>query len=502
MNDTLKTARIAERVAADALLFPGQGDGNDDEDKTHHWKLGGDMSEVKTFGQIRDEGGPEHTHHWRLTCVKCGGQETCKCSEPKVNASGICYYCCEKEGIDFLTGEKIMTAAEKEQSKCVVILPPKEFDVTGKASVFLAGAIDMGAADDWQKEIGESLKDVDCTVLNPRRKDWDKTWKQEIENPKFREQVEWELRGLEQCSFIALCLTKDSKAPISLLELGLHVSEGKMIVCCPDGFYRKGNVDIVCAKYNVPVFNNFDEFKGAVHLRMIELGGMGIRKIAASDRMAWRIMAREFVMRMHTEKTAAENGRPRQALSVDFNEMMRKRYAPHVPSFKAGETADPMAKEKLSSLFQALYSWATRKATSLPPGAPIATQILDGLNAVEVALRGKMGLRGREAVVELMKATNGYFDLLAPPFPSLIRKYGVDAIREAAGRFFATTQAGMGDTHPFGSPLRRRRDYGSDGESEGRKLPSEDICTGSENNLRVRVIADRIASKAKEFLGE
>ena len=467
MNSTLKTARIAERVAADALLFPGQGDGGDDEDKTHHWKLGGDMNEVKTWGQIKDEGGKEHTHHWHLTCVKCPAECTCRCTAPKVDASGICFACCEKEGIDFLTGEKIVTAAEKEKSKCVVILPPQEFDVTGKASVFLAGAIDMGAAEDWQKEIGESLKDVNCTVLNPRRKDWDSSWKQEMSNPKFREQVEWELRGLEQCSFIALCLTKDSKAPISLLELGLHVSEGKMIVCCPTGFYRKGNVDIVCAKYSVPVFDDFDEFKGAVRLRMIEMGGMGIRKIAASDRMAWRIMAREFVMRM----TAAEND-------------------------------DPMAAEKLSSLFMSLSTWATRKATSLPPGAPIATQILDGLNAVETALRGKMGLRGREAVVELMKAAKGYFNLDAPPFPSLIRKYGVDAIREAAGRFFATTQAGMGDTHPFGSPLRRRRDYGSDGESEGRKLPSEDICTGSEGNLRVRVIADRIASKAKEFLGE
>jgi hypothetical protein len=161
----------------------------------------------------------------------------------------------------------------------------------------------------------------------------------------------------------------------------------------------------------------------------------------------------------------------------------------------ADEAVGSMAAEKLSSLFMSLSTWATRKATSLPPGAPVASQILDGLNVVETALKGKMGLRGREAVVELMKAAKGYFNLDAPPFPSLIRKYGVDAIREAAGRFFATTQAGMGDTHPFGSPLRRRRDYGSDGESEGRKLPSEDICTGSENNLRVRVIADRIARK-------
>ena len=36
-----------------------------------------------------------------------------------------------------------------------------------------------------------------------------------------------------------------------MLELGLFANSGKLIVCCPDGFWRKGNVDIVCERYRI-----------------------------------------------------------------------------------------------------------------------------------------------------------------------------------------------------------------------------------------------------------
>ena len=106
------TGEKASKKAADALLMPGAGDGNDDEDKTHHYTLGS----TKTFAQIQDEGGGESHHHWRLHCVECNGINTCRCSQPKVDAYGLCYDCCEKAGIDFKTGKP------KEQ-KCEVVTP-------------------------------------------------------------------------------------------------------------------------------------------------------------------------------------------------------------------------------------------------------------------------------------------------------------------------------------------------------------------------------------------
>ena len=43
----------------------------------------------------------------------------------------------------------------------------------------------------------------------------------------------------------------ETKSPITLLELGLYARSGKLVVCCPHGFWRRGNVDIVCDRYGV-----------------------------------------------------------------------------------------------------------------------------------------------------------------------------------------------------------------------------------------------------------
>ena len=62
----------------------------------------------------------------------------------------------------------------------------------------------------------------DVVVLNPRRVDWDSSWTQSIREPKFRGQVEWELDALERAQVIAMWFVPETRAPITLLELGLH----------------------------------------------------------------------------------------------------------------------------------------------------------------------------------------------------------------------------------------------------------------------------------------
>ena len=123
----------------------------------------------------------------------------------------------------------------------------------GKPLLFLAGSIEMGMAEDWQAILSAALQSLDVIVLNPRRTNWDPTWEQEIGNAKFREQVEWELTALEEADIALFYFVPETKSPITMMELGLmaKMSPEKMIVCCPDGFWRKGNVDIVCARYGI-----------------------------------------------------------------------------------------------------------------------------------------------------------------------------------------------------------------------------------------------------------
>lgn len=131
-----------------------------------------------------------------------------------------------------------------------------EFDTP---SIFLAGSIEMGKAENWQQKVTKALEDEEVAVLNPRREDWDSSWSQEITNPKFYEQVTWELKALRIANCILMYFDPDTFSPISLLELGLYAQSGKLVVCCPKGFWRKGNVDIVCEKYGIIQFDTLDE---------------------------------------------------------------------------------------------------------------------------------------------------------------------------------------------------------------------------------------------------
>jgi len=99
------------------------------------------------------------------------------------------------------------------------IKAPNDYENTLRPHVFLAGSIEMGKAENWQKRVAEAL--TDATVLNPRRDDWDSSWKQSIKNQKFRKQVEWELGAQQDADLILMHFEPGTQSPITLLELGL-----------------------------------------------------------------------------------------------------------------------------------------------------------------------------------------------------------------------------------------------------------------------------------------
>jgi len=140
-----------------------------------------------------------------------------------------------------------------------VIKPPSGIAKAKSPRLFLAGSIEMGKAQDWQSIIENALESLPGTIYNPRRENWDPSWAQDIKNDDFYEQVRWELQALEDSDVIVMYLESNTISPISLLELGLFAKSGKMIVCCPNGFHRKGNVDIVCEKYRIQTVDSIEE---------------------------------------------------------------------------------------------------------------------------------------------------------------------------------------------------------------------------------------------------
>ena len=141
--------------------------------------------------------------------------------------------------------------------------------------VFLGGSIDMGGAPDWQAAMTSALADMDVVILNPRRPDWNPNWRAEADEPEFRRQVEWELAALESADVIVMYFAPGTQSPISLLEMGLHARGGKLIVLAPEGFWRKGNVDITAQAYGVKQVQSLPELTAAVRDALSDAASKG-----------------------------------------------------------------------------------------------------------------------------------------------------------------------------------------------------------------------------------
>lgn len=140
-----------------------------------------------------------------------------------------------------------------------VIKPDSKDQLPKGISIFLAGSIEMDKAEDWQKKVASKFSKYDITFFNPRRDSWDSSWKQDINDENFNYQVNWEMDHLEISDIILIYFEPNTKSPISLLELGLYADSNKIIICCPDGFWRKGNIQIVSNRYNIPLYDDMDD---------------------------------------------------------------------------------------------------------------------------------------------------------------------------------------------------------------------------------------------------
>lgn len=140
---------------------------------------------------------------------------------------------------------------------------PTEFGKYVKPSLFLAGSIEQNNAEHWQKRVIEQFKDADdMIILNPRREEWT----EDMGRTAMDQQVNWELDALARADAVFMYFSPGTRSPISLLELGMFAGANetgcvlnRMVVCCPDGFWRKDNVRIVCHRAGIPMYSNFDD---------------------------------------------------------------------------------------------------------------------------------------------------------------------------------------------------------------------------------------------------
>jgi hypothetical protein len=155
----------------------------------------------------------------------------------------------------------------KAPFKAVIHKPPVRPQVNGP-SVVLYGGIQPEPA--WQTSLAASLSDLPVDILDPRRDDWDSSWIEDVSFPKFKEQVDWEMDYAKVADVIVFYFPPELLTPVALLELGMHAGTGKALVCCPEGFHKRGNVQIVCLRYGIDLVDTLDDLKDKVRTRLME----------------------------------------------------------------------------------------------------------------------------------------------------------------------------------------------------------------------------------------
>ena len=116
------------------------------------------------------------------------------------------------------------------------------------------------------------LQDLPITVCNPRRGHWDPNVTPLARDDAFRIQVEWELQSLEQATVICFFFDKNTMSPVTMMELGLWAHSKKIVVCCDRGFWKGGNVEIVCKRYEIPFATTFADLVPKIKTMLHEKG--------------------------------------------------------------------------------------------------------------------------------------------------------------------------------------------------------------------------------------
>ncbi len=119
------------------------------------------------------------------------------------------------------------------------------------------------------------MANIDVVLLNPRRDSWDSSWVQSITNPMFLEQVNWELDHLERnlpnsSDIVFFYIDPNTKSPITMAEFGAVFRSGWAIMCCPEGFWRRGNIEVMCLRAGIHLHDNLDSATAALR-DMVEL---------------------------------------------------------------------------------------------------------------------------------------------------------------------------------------------------------------------------------------
>lgn len=136
-----------------------------------------------------------------------------------------------------------------------IVKAPEKVELSkNDVSIFLAGSIELGKSENWRETFYKEFNDYsDAILLDPVIDNWNK-----LQNP--AEQINWEQDMLEVSDVIAMYINPNTKSPISLMEFGQFIKSKKLIICCPEGFWKREYLEVMCERNDITLFDNFPDF--------------------------------------------------------------------------------------------------------------------------------------------------------------------------------------------------------------------------------------------------
>ena len=114
--------------------------------------------------------------------------------------------------------------------------------------VYFSGAM---TGEDWQSKFTTKLEDLRVDVFCPR-------YPSSHTVPAPDGLFEWEIDHMSIANVIAFNFISNEDCSSALIALGMYARTDRIIVCCDDEFYKKGDIDALCDREDIPQVDSLD----------------------------------------------------------------------------------------------------------------------------------------------------------------------------------------------------------------------------------------------------
>ena len=152
--------------------------------------------------------------------------------------------------------------------KIIVLNPGDQMPqmTNNSVKIYLAGTQDFSnAANDWQQKFIEGLvpltdpikgllmlKSTNFIIINPHVP-FQSPAGPTLDNPQFVQVMQWRMSMMDQADMVFCNIMNMSKSPAPVLEFGVMVTSGKLVVRCGELHMNYPQIRLYCEKYNIPL---------------------------------------------------------------------------------------------------------------------------------------------------------------------------------------------------------------------------------------------------------